>query len=164
MDKRVSPPKQVTSPSWGPPPPCNQAVSNDDGNGKRERQKRNRLNRNKNNFARASRFFVHCTLTTTWKCLISCFVEDVNIRQRLSFPFPELLCHFLEFTSSERDGISAIKFDAARIHFLVTFSSLLLLCCLSSPISWRRPFTRLTNTRVIMQTMNNDQRFNIYLD
>ena len=27
MDRRVTPPKRVTSPSWGPPPPCKQALS-----------------------------------------------------------------------------------------------------------------------------------------
>ena len=27
MDSRVTPPKRVTSPSWGPPPPCKQALS-----------------------------------------------------------------------------------------------------------------------------------------
>ena len=26
MDRRVTPPKRVTSPSWGPPPPCKQAL------------------------------------------------------------------------------------------------------------------------------------------
>ena len=26
MDGRVTPPKRVTSPTWGPPPPCKQAV------------------------------------------------------------------------------------------------------------------------------------------
>ena len=26
MDSRVTPPKQVTSPTWGPPPPCKQAL------------------------------------------------------------------------------------------------------------------------------------------
>ena len=26
MDKRVTPPKRVTSPTWGPPPPCKQAL------------------------------------------------------------------------------------------------------------------------------------------
>ena len=29
MDKRVTPPKRVTSPTWGPPPPCKQALSHD---------------------------------------------------------------------------------------------------------------------------------------
>ena len=27
MDRRVTPPKRVTSPIWGPPPPCKQALS-----------------------------------------------------------------------------------------------------------------------------------------
>ena len=26
MDRRVSPPKQVNSPTWGPPPSCKQAL------------------------------------------------------------------------------------------------------------------------------------------
>ena len=26
MDKRVTPPKRVTSPTWGPPSPCKQAL------------------------------------------------------------------------------------------------------------------------------------------
>ena len=51
----------------------------------RERQKSNGLKRQNNNSARASRFFCtflcrHCT-TTTGKCLISRFMEDVNRRQ-----------------------------------------------------------------------------------
>ena len=29
MDRRVTPPKQVTSPTWGPPPPCKRARSED---------------------------------------------------------------------------------------------------------------------------------------
>ena len=27
MDRRVTPPKRVTSPTWAPPPPCKQALS-----------------------------------------------------------------------------------------------------------------------------------------
>ena len=27
MEKRVTPPKRVTSPTWGPPPSCKQALS-----------------------------------------------------------------------------------------------------------------------------------------
>ena len=27
MDRRVNPPKRVTSPTWGPPPQCKQALS-----------------------------------------------------------------------------------------------------------------------------------------
>ena len=59
MDRRVTSPKRVTSPTWGPPTPCKQPFSR------------------------------RCT-TTTWKCLISRFVEDVNTRQQLSFSFPGL--------------------------------------------------------------------------
>ena len=66
-----------------------------------------------------------CT-TSTWKCLISRFVEDRNTRKQLSFSFPELWYSPLEFNSKKIDniwpmkpgGISAIKFEAARIHFL----------------------------------------------
>ena len=66
-----------------------------------------------------------CT-TATRKCLISRFVDNVNSR-RLYFSFPELC--FLSFKiqrqkkianiwRTERDGISAIKFEAVRLHFL----------------------------------------------
>ena len=66
-----------------------------------------------------------CT-TTTWKCVISRFVADGNTRQQLSFSFPELWCSPLEFNSKtfaniwwiKWDGISAMTFEAARIHFL----------------------------------------------
>ena len=45
---------------------------------RRESQKSNSLTRQNNNFARASCLLCcHCT-TTTWKCLISRFVKDVN--------------------------------------------------------------------------------------
>ena len=27
MERRVTPPRWVTSPTWGPPPPCKQALS-----------------------------------------------------------------------------------------------------------------------------------------
>ena len=27
MDRRVTPTKQVTSPTWGPPPPCKRALN-----------------------------------------------------------------------------------------------------------------------------------------
>jgi len=40
----------------------------------------------------------HCR-TTTWKCLISRFEDDVYPRQRFSFPFPEHRYSFLEFNS-----------------------------------------------------------------
>ena len=33
MDRRVTPPKRVTSPTWGPPPPCKQALKHSKING-----------------------------------------------------------------------------------------------------------------------------------
>ena len=64
--------------------------------------------------------------TTTWKCLMSRFVENVNTRQQLSFSFPEPWYSPLGLNSKKifqhltikRDGISVIKYEAARIHFL----------------------------------------------
>ena len=41
-----------------------------------------------------------CT-NTTWKCLFSRFVEDVNTIQRLSLSFPELRYSILEFNSGK---------------------------------------------------------------
>ena len=32
MDRRVTPPKRVTSPTWGPPPPCKKALKETVGN------------------------------------------------------------------------------------------------------------------------------------
>ena len=75
----------------------------------------------------------HCTSTsTTWNCP---FVEGENTVQRLSFSFPELLSR-----RTERDGISAIKFEAAQINFLRTFwwLSPSLLLELPQVSSWRR--------------------------
>ena len=46
-------------------------------------------------------FFCRHCMTTTWKCLISRFVEDVNTRQRLSSSLSELRYSLLEFNSSK---------------------------------------------------------------
>ena len=54
-----------------------------------------------------------CT-TTTWNFLILRFVEDGDTGQQLSFSFLELWCSSLNSTPK----ISAIKFEAAQIHFL----------------------------------------------
>ena len=35
MDRRVTPPKRVTSRIWGPPPPCKQALNKENGKTKR---------------------------------------------------------------------------------------------------------------------------------
>ena len=59
----------------------------------RERQTSNRFRLAEHNSARDHAFCTflcrHCT-TTTWKFLISRFVEDMSTRQRLSFSIPEL--------------------------------------------------------------------------
>ena len=68
----------------------------------------------------------HCCATTTWKCLIWRFVEDGNTRKQPSFSFPELWYSLFELGSKKfaniwrikRAGVIAIKFEAARIHFL----------------------------------------------
>ena len=39
MDRRVTPPKPVTTPTWGPPLSCKQALSNDDGDGNEKGKK-----------------------------------------------------------------------------------------------------------------------------
>ena len=70
----------------------------------RERQKNNRFYKQNNNFARASHLFAHffsrfCT-TTTWKCLISRFMENVNKERRNSMsPLSELGYGPQEFNS-----------------------------------------------------------------
>ena len=43
----------------------------------------------------------HCA-STTWECLISRFVEDVNTRQRLFSSFSGLLYSLLEFNSTKK--------------------------------------------------------------
>ena len=67
----------------------------------RERQKINWFRLAKQQLCTCTRFFFLCRhfTTTTWKCLILRFSEDVNTRQRLSFSFLELWCSILEFNS-----------------------------------------------------------------
>ena len=71
-----------------------------DGNEKVK--KNNRFNKQNNNFARASHFF--CTFlyrfytTTTWKCLISRFMEDVNKQRRNFISLSELEYGPLKFS------------------------------------------------------------------
>ena len=70
------------------------------------------------------RFLSRRFTTSTWKCLISRFVEDGNTRQQLSFSSPVLWYSPLESTSKKfaniwrikRDKISVMKFKAASIH------------------------------------------------
>ena len=67
-----------------------------------------------------------CT-TTTWNCLISRYVEDVNSKRRPSFSFPELWYSSLLIQLQKRftniwqivwDEIRVIKFNVVRTYFL----------------------------------------------
>ena len=60
------------------------SLINDDGDGNENGKKVIGLDWQNNNFARASRFFVH-SFPFTALFLISGFMEDVNIRQRFFF-------------------------------------------------------------------------------
>ena len=84
-----------------------------------------------------------CT-TTTWKCLISRFVEDGNTRQRVSFSFPELWYSLLEFSSRKscqhlRNWTRWTKretvWSRATVLFQWRFRGRRRPCCLSS-LSW----------------------------
>ena len=84
-----------------------------------------------------------CT-TTTWKCLISRFVEDGNTRQRVSFSFPELWYSLLEFSSRKscqhlRNWTRWTKretvWSRATVLFQWRFRGRRRRCCLSSLIS-----------------------------
>ena len=78
---------------------------------RRERQKNNRFYKQNNSFARASHFFCtflsrFCT-TKTWKCLISCFMEDVNKQRR-------------NFISLSELGYGPLKFSFRRVRLHLT--------------------------------------------
>ena len=69
----------------------------------RERQKSNRFKLAKQQLCTCITLFCtflcrHCT-TTTWKCLISRFVENANTRQQLYFSFAKLWYSLSEFNS-----------------------------------------------------------------
>ena len=89
------------------------SLSNDDADGNDNRPKAIGLINKNNNFARG-------------KCLNSRFVEAGNTRQQLSVLFlnfdtvlknstPKTIANIWRI---KRDGISVIKFEAVRIHFL----------------------------------------------
>ena len=78
-----------------------------------------------NNSARASRFFVHFSsvsarLIKTWKCLIFCFMEDVNKRRRIFLSLSKLECGPQEINSREYRCLH-LKFSErlkkTRFHF-----------------------------------------------
>ena len=82
------------------------------------------------------------SMTTTWKCLISRFVEDGgNTKQRVSFSFPELWYSLLEFSSRKscqhlRNWTRWTKretvWSRATLLFKWRFRSRRRRCCLSS--------------------------------
>ena len=77
-----------------------ESLSDNDGSGDEDGKKAIILDWQNDNFARASRFlYFLCgrSMTTTWKCLISRFVKDVNSRQQLYFSFPEIWYSLSEF-------------------------------------------------------------------
>ena len=93
-------------------------------------KKNNRSYRQNNNFARASRFFVHffarfCT-TTTWKCLIPRFMSDVTSDDKIQFLFlySDMVPRnstpggFAYIWQSKWGGIISIKTERKQIHFL----------------------------------------------
>ena len=110
-----------------------------------ERQKTNRFRLAKQQLCTCITIFEHfcsrrCT-TTTWKCLISRFVVDVNTRQWLSLSFPELWYSLFEFSSrnncqhltnwtswNKRDKV----WSSANLLFKWRFRSRDRCCCLNS--------------------------------
>ena len=67
----------------------------------------------------------HC-MTTTWKCLIASFMEDVNKRWQIFLSVSKLEWGLQEFNSMEiclhywhfqRIRINTTKFEETRIHF-----------------------------------------------
>ena len=87
-------------------------------------------------------FLCHGCTTTTWKCLISRFVEDVNTRQQPSFALPELWYSPLESNSRQihqhltnlRKGINAMKFEPAQTNFITdVFEAVAVVIALKAP-------------------------------
>ena len=88
-------------------------LSNDYSDGNKYGKKAIGLDNQNNKFERVLRFWVHFLPSLHdygVKVPSFCFLEDVNTRQHLSFFFPELRYIIRQI---ERDGISALKFEAA---------------------------------------------------
>ena len=110
-----------------------------------ERQKSNRFRFAKQQLCTC--ITLYCTLlcrrctTTTWDCLISRFVEDLNTRQRLSFPFSEFWYTLLEFNSRKNSPTfhelnemeyALLSLKHHEFTFKWRFCSRRCCCCLSS--------------------------------
>ena len=104
--------------------------SNDDGDGIENGKKAIGVDYQNNNFARASRFFIHFFTVASRLQRESAynftFCRGSERRQQLYFSFLELWYSLLEFNSRkfaniwriERVGISAIKYEVPKIHIL----------------------------------------------
>ena len=119
-----------------PPPHTNDcgtigSLRNDDDDGNENGKKSNRFRQAKQQLCTCITLFCtflcrRCT-TTTWNCLISRFVEDGEQKTTTFFFFSWTLMQSFRFQLQKnfgnirrikRDGISAIKFEAAQIQFL----------------------------------------------
>ena len=86
-------------------------LRSNDADGDENVKKHNRFYKENNSFVRALHFFCtflsrFCT-TTTWKCLISCFMEDVNKQRR-------------NFISLSQLGYGPLKFSFRRVRLHLT--------------------------------------------
>ena len=106
--------------------------------------KSNRLNRQNNNSARASRFFCtflcrHCT-TTTGKFRISRFMEDVNKRQ-LNFFFLFLNLNMVLSNSAQKSSLGFDKVNELELSRYRDFNKIVLNWPTSCSLSWRICFS-----------------------
>jgi len=108
------------------------SLSKDDGDGNENGKKAIGLDKQNNNFARASRLFVHFSAVvarlqreTARSNFMFCrgrehetttfFFFSWTLMQSFRFQFQK---KFVNIWRIKRDGMSAIKFEALRIHFL----------------------------------------------
>ena len=106
------------------------SLSNDDGDAQQERQKSSWFRLAKQHLCTCITLFCtfprrHCT-TTMWKCLNFTFCREREHKTTTFFFFSWTSIQYfriqLQKTANiwqiERDGISAIKFEVARLHFV----------------------------------------------
>ena len=158
-------------------------LSNDDGDGNENGKKSNRFRLAKQQLCKCITLFCtffsrRCT-TTTLKCLISRFVEDVNTRQQLTFSFLNFDAILQNSTPKKIANIwriklgriSAIKFEAAGLNSLFKwrFRGPPRRCCLSSlfpnydaaRLVYRAPrFCHITPLLTELHWLNVKQRIN----
>ena len=95
------------------------SFSNDDGDGNENFKRAIGLLRKQQFYTRITLFCTflccHCT-TTTWKCLIARFMEDVNKRRRIFLAKKWTREKFAYIWHFHRFEINATKFKETRIH------------------------------------------------